>query len=124
MEKPTILSREDYNLIEKISFKDEEDSIYDYINNSNWTTFFFKKGLFVFYIDLDRHTNEKTCFVLYYYKDKKSTKFSARELLDNFKEFLKLNKCIKMVMYTELDPSFWAKDYGFEIKKYEMELKL
>jgi hypothetical protein len=123
-EKSTVFSAEDYKFIDKISFKNDEDSIYDYINNPEWTTLFFKKGLVVFYIDFNRHTKEKTCYMIYYYKDKKSTKFSADKLLKEFIKFLKLNGCIKMIMCTELDPKLWIKNYGFKITRYEMELKL
>ena len=43
---------------------------------------------------------------------------------NEFLKCLKLNKCTKMLMYTELDPKFWEKKYKFKLKKYEMELNL
>ena len=29
-----------------------------------------------------------------------------------------------MLMYTKMNPKFWDKNYGFKLKRYEMELDL
>ena len=127
MEKPSVLSKEDFDYIDNISFKDNGKTLSHWIYNPENVTLFFKKGIIIFTIEVlnyDGYDNERVCSILYLYKDKKETKLDWKEFIEKFKEFAKENRCTKILMCTEFGLNFWIKDYGFKIKKYEMELEL
>ena len=55
-------------------------------------------------------------------KGKQSEKWD--EFLNEFYKFLRLNKCMKIKMCTKLPAKFWIEEYGFKLKRYQMELDL
>ena len=127
MESASILTKEDFDYIDKVSFKDRGKTLNNHISNIDNTTLFFKRGIIIFtftVLDDDGFDNERVCIVHYLYKNKKETTLDWNEWFEDWKRFVKLNGCNTILMYTELSPNFWIRGYGFKIRTYEMELKL
>ena len=122
MEKPSTLTKKDFNHFDKEVWNDNgktlKSCIYDYRNLS----LFFNKGFIIFnfyYSDNDGNDNDLICDLVALYIAKDS-KIKRKELTSNFYDFLRVNKCTKIIMLTKMNPDFWIKKYGFKLRKYEM----
>lgn len=126
MEKPSILTKEDFEFFDKRVFNDNGRTLNSYIYDPSNIILFFNRGFVLFSIsekDIDGYDGEIVCDLIAFYKSKKS-KLQRKFLLDNFWNFLRVNKCSKVNMLTKIDPKFWEENYNFKLKRYEMELKL
>lgn len=126
MEKPSILTKDDFQHFDKSVWDDNGKTLKSCLYDPKNVTFFFDKGFVIFniyYSDTDYNNNDIICDLVAFYRAKVS-KLSRKECLDNFWNFLKVNKCTKVNMSTTMNPDFWIKKYGFKLKRYEMELKL
>ena len=91
-----------------------EDSCFD----DKYTTIVFDTGWITFHIE------DIVCYIMAYYRDKKSSGVKKDEIWSAFKNTLKENGCEKITMYTKINPKMWEKRYGFMINRYEMEVKI
>ena len=126
MEKPSILTKEDFEIFDKLVWNDKGKTLEHFMYDPNNVTFFFNKGFVIFnlyYSDIDYNSNDLVCDLVCLYKAKDS-KLKRKEMLHNFWNFLRANKCTKVIMSTKINPEFWIKNYEFKLKRYEMELKL
>jgi len=126
MEKPSILTKKDFKRFDKLVWDDNGKTLNRSIYDPNNVTFFFNKGFVIFnlyYSDVDYNDDDLVCNLICLYKAKNS-KLQRKEMLDNFWNFLRANKCTKVIMLTKINPEFWIKNYEFKLKRHEMELKL
>ena len=122
-EDSSILSREEYKFFDKQVFNDDGKTLDFIFKNPVNETLFFKKGFIVYTVnevDIDGYNNDKVCYIYILYKTKDS-KMDWKKLVLEFWRFLKLNGCTKVLMHTKLKPDFWIENYGFRLKRYEME---
>ena len=125
MESPSILSKEDLKVFDKLVYKDNGKTLKYLWENPYNTVLIFDKGFVIFKLfelDIEKSIACELS-VLYKIKGSKADKYWKR-IIKEFWNFLKVNKCKKVIMWTKLNPDFWSKNYGFELKKYEMELEL
>ena len=120
------LNKEDFRFFDKKVFDDNNKTLKDLLNNPDYKTLIFNKGFMIFsldYADNDGYDNEIICFINALYKSKDS-KVDWNKWVKEFKKSMKLNSCTKILMLTKMNPKFWIENYGFKIKRYEMELEL
>ena len=82
MESASILTKEDFDYIDKVSFKDRGKTLNNHISNIDNTTLFFKRGIIIFtftVLDDDGFDNERVCIVHYLYKNKKENTLDCNE---------------------------------------------
>jgi len=127
MEDMSILKKEDYDFLEDKLFKDNGKTLKSFLYNPKNTVLIFNRGIVIFNMYDTNDTNgydfDRVCCLLLLYKSKDS-KIDWDIAYPEFLEFLRENKCTKLLMYTELDYRFWEKKYKFKLKRYEMELDL
>ena len=127
MKDMSVLKKEDFEFIENKVFKDKGKTLKKHVYAPANTVLVFDRGLVIFTIydtdDTEGFNFDRVALVLLLYKAKNSN-LDWDVAYNEFLKCLKLNKCTKMLMYTELDPKFWEKKYKFKLKKYEMELNL
>ena len=126
MENASILTKEDFEYFDSLVWHDKGKTLNTMIYEPSNVTLFFNKGFVIFSIhpsDIDYNNDDVICNLICFFKAKDS-KLQRKECLDNFWYFLKVNKCTKVIMYTKMNPEFWINNYKFELKRYEMELKL
>ena len=120
------LNKKDFKFFDKKVFNDNNKTLKDLLDNSNNNTLIFNKGFMIFnleYLNNDGYDNEIICFINVLYKSQKS-KVDWNKWVKEFKKSMKLNGCTKILMLTKMNPEFWIKNYGFKIKRYELELEL
>ena len=126
MEDISILNKEDFEFYDSETYRDGGKSLKIYMNNPSNVTLFFNKGFIVFNLEernYDGYDEDIVCYVIDYYKSKES-KLTKEFIVSGFWDFLRFNKCTKVLMTTQINPDFWINRYGFKLKKYEMELEL
>ena len=126
MEGSSILDKEDFEHFDKLVWHDKGKTLDALIYNPINVTLFFNRGFIIFsidYRDIDYNNDDIVCDLICFYRSKKS-KLERKEIVDNFWHFLRINKCTKVNMSTTMKPEFWIKNYGFKLKRYEMELEL
>ena len=124
--KKSNLTKEDFKFFDEKMFNDKGKTFIHYINDPSCHTMFFDTGVIIFKIydiDYEGYNQDRVCLILSLCK-KKDGKVNWEEWKEEFKNFLRLNNCTKIKMYTELNPEFWIKNYNFKLKYYEMELDL
>ena len=73
MEKPSILSKEDFKFFDSKVFNDNGKTLNAYLYDPSIVTFFFNKGFVTFRIDerdIDGYDNENVCELIIFYKAK------------------------------------------------------
>ena len=126
MESSSILDKEDFEHFDKLVWHDKGKTLSALMYNPMNVTLFFNRGFIIFsieYRDIDYNDDDIVCDLICFYKSKKS-KLKRKDILGNFLHFLRANKCTKINMSTKMKPEFWIKNYGFKLKRYEMELEL
>lgn len=127
MKDMSVLKKEDFEFIEKKLFKDKGKTLKKLVYDPANTILVFDRGLVIFTIydteDTDGWNFDRVALVLLLYKVKDS-KIDWDIAYNEFLKCLKLNKCTKLLMYTELNPKFWERKYKFKLRRYEMELDL
>ena len=126
MEKPSIITKEDFEYFDSLVWHDKGKTLNALIYMPSNVIFFFDKGFILFsidYRDIDYNDDNIVCHLMCFFKSKKS-KLKRKEIVDNFWDFLRVNKCTKVNMSTKMNPEFWIKNYDFKLKRYEMELEL
>ena len=121
----SIMTKEDFDLFDKEMYNDGNKRFMDMLYNPFITTLFFDKGVITFQI-CEEYEDEKSiriCLLHILWKSKDG-KVNWNKWKKQFYYLLRLNKCTKMKMYTELNPEFWVKNYGFKQIRHEMELDL
>ena len=127
MEDISILREEDFKFFDEKVFNDNGITFKKLLYAPENTVLIFDRGIVIFSIydtdDSDGFDYDRVCLVNLLYKAKDSN-IDWSIAYNEFLKCLKLNKCTKMLMYTKMKPEFWSKNYGFKIKRYEMELNL
>ena len=126
MENASILTKEDFEYFDSLVWHDKGKTLNTMIYEPSNVTLFFNKGFVIFSIypsNIDYNNDDVICNLICFFKAKDS-KLERKECLDNFWHILRVNKCTKVIMYTKMNPEFWVNNYKFELKRYEMELKL
>tara|TARA_Y100000310_G_C20266073_1_gene615838 strand:- start:177 stop:572 length:396 start_codon:yes stop_codon:yes gene_type:complete len=121
------ITKEDFEYFSK--FITEEtgiESFYKLFCSSSCITMFFDKGVIIFEIIDNINSKERICYI-YALAKKKEGKQSENfyEFKKEFCKLAKLNKCQKIQMHTKIPiVKGIFEDFGFKIKRYEMELVL
>tara|TARA_R110002012_G_scaffold291891_1_gene486582 strand:- start:18898 stop:19281 length:384 start_codon:yes stop_codon:yes gene_type:complete len=127
MNKLSILSKKDFEILDKKVFNDNGVTLKSYVYNPSNTVLVFNKGIVIFSIyDTDNsegYNNDRVCMLYLLYKAKDS-EIDWSIAYEEFLNFLRVNKCSKLLMYTKIKPEFWSDKYKFKLKRYEMELDL
>ena len=120
----SIITKEDFEYFDKRMFDDNGKKFFEYLYKPSSICLFFDKGILMFEI-YDEDNKNRVCFI-YALCKKKNGKVSNNwsEFVKEFWKMMKLNRCTKVKMLTELDPNFWIKNYGFKLKKHQMERDL
>ena len=111
MADPSILKEHHVNEFTSKT-KDTPYRIKDTCFDDDYTTIIFDTGWITFKI------KENVCYIMAYYRDRKSSNVKKDEIWSAFKNTLKENGCEK------INPKMWEKRYGFTINRYEMEVKI
>ena len=119
------MTKEDFKYFNKFVTDTEGQELYNLLYKPDCITFCFDKGIGIFEIFDDMHKKERVCFIHTLAKKKKGKQSENWDgFLNEFYKFLRLNKCMKIKMCTKLPAKFWIEEYGFKLKRYQMELDL
>ena len=122
----SIMTKEDFDLFDKQMWNDGNKTFIELLYEPSTVTLFFNKGIIQFQLGDESYKDKppvRACLLHCLWKHKDS-KVNWNQWKEEFYNLLRLNKCTKMIMSTEMDPEFWVKNYGFKQIRHEMELDL